>query len=310
MQDLQSLIQQKIGQREQEVAMQQQQLNALQGQPKKMDLTPLMMAADMFAKKGDPSMMGMYQQMKPKDNTMKIQALKQQLMQQKQGLTGDQIKLLSTMNKKEADAKKTALNLTPGEEKKDKSFAVKAADWDAGGGFASFAGNLDRLKNASISLGEKGDLSNTIMPKAIRDVFNPESAKLQEDVEFVAQQSLKQILGGQFGEKEGQRLIERTYNPRLPDSVNQRKLDGLIRQLEIQGQAKERAIKYFNKNGTLKGFEGTSMTSLEDFEKKAKKEIMGQIDTPNRNIQALDWAKANSDDPRSAKILEKLERGE
>lgn len=269
------LIKFDLEQKQNNINAQKAKLAKAQNQPKAPDLSALMMAADMFS---GSNLTSQYQKMRPKDNTVKNQALQQQLMQQEQGLIGSKLALLKLAESRKKQQTKSNLSLTPGEKSRDQAFAQEASDWDSSGGYANFAGNLDRLKAASNELGKDGDLSNTIMPKMIRDVIDPESSKLQEDVEFVAQQSLKQILGGQFSEKEGENLIRRTYNPRLPDEVNQRKLDTLIKQMDTQARAKDRAMKYFNKNGTLKGFEGSSATTLSGFEKEMKKEILDSVE--------------------------------
>lgn len=272
--NLQDLIRNRIASQEQNIAGQRQALSQMQQQPQQMDLSPLMALTDAWT---GSNLSRAYQQMKPKQvDPMRAQALQQQLMQQEQGLIGDQIALLKLEEMRKRQAMQKPVTLTPGEKKKDETFAKEASEWEAAGGFASFAGNLDRLKGASKDLAKEGDLGNTVMPKFMRDVFNPESSEIEENIGFVAQQSLKQILGGQFSEKEAQQLIERTYNPRLPDATNKRKIDALVKQLEAQGKAKQQAVEYFNKQGTLKGFKGTSATTLNEFEKELKTKIMGK----------------------------------
>lgn len=296
MSELRDLIRNKISAQEQNIANQRMQLANLQGQPQQMDLSPLMALTDAWT---GSNLSRAYQQMKPQDNRVKSQALQQQLMQQEQGLIGDQIALLRLDEaRKRQQEQQKPIKLSPGEKKKDETFAKEAADWEASGGFASFAGNLDRLKGASDDLAKDGDLGNTVMPKFMRDVFNPASSEIEENIGFVAQQSLKQILGGQFSEKEAQQLIERTYNPRLPDATNKRKIDSLVKQLEAQGRAKQQAVEFFNKNGTLKGFKGTSATTLNDFEKEIKNKIFGETKkkSPEYNLKDpgfLEWKKKN-----------------
>jgi hypothetical protein len=284
-----------------QIADQKQALNNIPQQQQGLDLTPLAALADSWSNSPNSRLAQAYQGMKPQDNTFKKQALQQQLMQQEQGLTGDEIDLLKLMDqRKRANEKGKELNLTPGEKKRDEDFAKKANEWDATGGFASFAGNLDRLKGSVVELEKDGDLANTVMPKFMRDIFKPESSKTQEDIEFVAQQSLKQILGGQFSKEEGAQLIQRTYNPRLPDEVNVRKLNTLIKQLDVQGRAKQAALDYFKENGTLKGFKGTSATTISDFEKELKEKIMGKSEKSEgkkenkyQDPEFLKWRKAN-----------------
>ncbi len=112
MASLSDLIQQNIALREQEISGQEAQLAKLQNQPKKMDLTPLAMLVDTVTGSKDRGLSKMAMAMKPKDNSVKLNALRQQLLQQKQGLTGDQIKLLTALGKNKADAKKSGKILT------------------------------------------------------------------------------------------------------------------------------------------------------------------------------------------------------
>jgi hypothetical protein len=46
-----------------------------------------------------------------------------------------------------------------------------------------------------------------MLPKMARDVLFPASANVQETIETVAQRSLKAILGGQFGQREGEMFL-------------------------------------------------------------------------------------------------------
>lgn len=282
---LKDLITERIANQEQSIANQRQNLSQMQQRPQQLDLSPLVALSDAWT---GSNLSRAYQQVKPKQmDPARTQALQQQLMQQEQGLIGDQIALLKLDEARKRQQMQKPLTLTPGETKKDQTFAKEASDWEAAGGFASFAGNLDRLKGASVDLEKDGDLGNTVMPKFMRDVFNPESSEIEENIGFVAQQSLKQILGGQFSEKEAQQLIERTYNPRLPDATNKRKIDALVKQLEAQGKAKQQAVEYFNSKGTLKGFKGTSATTLNEFEKEIKTKIMGKSSDKKSRLEEL-----------------------
>jgi hypothetical protein len=104
-----------------------------------------------------------------------------------------------------------------------------------------------------------------MIPKMGRDIFLPESANTQEVIETVAQESLKQILGGQFGQREGEMLLERTFNPRLEESQNRRRAQSLLLKIQRAFQEKERAMQYFEDNQTMYGYTGKSVWTIEDF---------------------------------------------
>jgi uncharacterized protein (UPF0371 family) len=73
--------------------------------------------------------------------------------------------------------------------------------------------------------------------------------------------------------EEAKQLIKRTYDPRLTDAQNKQKLDSLIKQMETQAKNKQRAVEHFEKFGSLKGFKGSSATSLKDFDNEIKKNL-------------------------------------
>lgn len=274
----------------QNIAANEQRLDQMASQSDQLDLSPILNLIDSAT--GSKIAQG-YKN--PGSDKLKIEMMKQNLGRQRMGAIDDQLQLLRTLDQREQNqfnreiaqeklalAKDKAkeksaqgkLELTPGQKEVDKKFAKEYVAWDASGGFANVAGNLDKLREVGTQLDAKGDLTNTVMPKAMRDIFNPESSAAQEQVESVVQQSLKQILGAQFTEKEAKQLIERSYNPRLPDDINRKKLDGMIKQLETMGKAKQEAMDYYTEKGTLKGFKGKSDITLSGMEAQFKKDLM------------------------------------
>ena len=87
---------------------------------------------------------------------------------------------------------------------------------------------------------------------------------IQQGVEEVVQRNLRLVLGAQFTEKEGERLISRAFDPSLSEKENKKRVDRLLNQIEKAANAKQKAAEYFEKHGTLKGFKGTLMT-MQDF---------------------------------------------
>jgi hypothetical protein len=128
------------------------------------------------------------------------------------------------------------------------------------GGFADNEKQLNQINEVKDSLKEKnitGGLKG-YLPTAIRGM-NPaweDSVDAQEKVEEVVQRNLREVLGAQFTEKEGERLISRAYNPRLSEEVNKSRVDALHKAMSEASEAKKSAIEYFENNGTLNGWEG------------------------------------------------------
>lgn len=103
------------------------------------------------------------------------------------------------------------------------------------------------------------------VPDAVKSFINPQAVAMRERVEEVVQRSLRAILGAQFTEKEGERLIARAYNPSQPEAENAVRVQRLYTQLEQSLKAKTDAAKYFETNGTLQGWAG-KLPTLADFD--------------------------------------------
>lgn len=120
-------------------------------------------------------------------------------------------------------------------------------------------------KNDNLTGPVVGTLSNLPwIGKTVQDVAFPESSDVQETVEYTVQRSLRPILGSQFTKEEGERLIARVYNPRLKEEVNAARLDRLIKQLQRAYDAKVAASRYFERNGTMRGFRGKLRWTVDD----------------------------------------------
>lgn len=136
------------------------------------------------------------------------------------------------------------------------------------GGAADATKNIEELRSAHDAL-TKSDLKTGpiigLVPKVLRDVFLPKASATQEAVESTVQRSLRQILGPQFTAKEGESLLARVYNPRLPEQINAVRVARLIEQLDRAYQEKIKAADYFEQHGTLNGYTGKKSWSLGEF---------------------------------------------
>lgn len=168
----------------------------------------------------------------------------------------------------ETAAREGGVSLTPGQRAVDTKFADDYVQWQAIGGFADVQKNLSQLQEVRRRL-ESGteSLTGTAIGNTPRNVLaatNPDALNVMEQVEEVVQRNLRLILGAQFTEKEGERLIARAYNPRLPEAENAERVARLARSLEDAAKAKDSAAQFFAEKGTLSGWNGKLFT-LSDF---------------------------------------------
>jgi hypothetical protein len=175
--------------------------------------------------------------------------------------------------------------LTPGQESIDKKFADDYVAWRGGGG-QDMTAQIAQLKPVIQAL-EAGQpitgIRVAVQPDLLLAITNPKALQSREQVEEVVQRNLRAVLGAQFTEKEGERLIARAYNPKLGPEENAKRLRRLFLQMSTAAEQKQSMVEYFDQNGTLRGF-GGKMPSVQDFYKAMEGE------TPTLTLQ--DQAKA------------------
>lgn len=159
-------------------------------------------------------------------------------------------------------------DLSPGEKKRDEKAAEDIFQWESGGG-QDMTAQIAQLKPV-ISALEAGQpitgIRTAVQPDLLLAFTNPKALQAREAVEEVVQRNLRVILGAQFTEKEGERLISRAFNPKLPPEENAKRVRRLFLQMETAAQQKQAMADYFNQNGTLKGYQG-KMPTVADFER-------------------------------------------
>jgi hypothetical protein len=159
-------------------------------------------------------------------------------------------------------------DLTPGQKKRDEKAAEDLYQWESGGG-QDMVAQIAQLKPVIEAL-EAGQpitgIGTAVQPDLLLALTNPKALQAREAVEEVVQRNLRVILGAQFTEKEGERLISRAFNPKLPPEENARRVRRLFKQMETAAAQKQSMADYFNQNGTLVGYQG-KMPTVQDFEK-------------------------------------------
>ncbi len=179
-------------------------------------------------------------------------------------------------------------NLSPGQEAMDKEFAKELAEFEAGGGFADAEKNVEQLRGVSNRLKAVNDPANPSGENLtgplvggqfdiVNTIINPSAIEAREDVEEVVQRNLRLVLGAQFTEKEGERLIARAYNPRLDEKTNAKRVDRLLGAMETGLQAKKASADYFRKHGTLNGYQGPTPPTKTDLESVIEGDQAGTV---------------------------------
>ena len=143
----------------------------------------------------------------------------------------------------------------------DKAYATQYLEWSDNSG--DMIGQVAQLESVLTQLESGADLTGVVQglaPEWYTLLTNPDAIGAKERVAEVVQRNLKLILGGQFSEKEGKQLIDRAYNPGLPEKENIARLKRLIMQMQVGIEARNAKNAYFSKNGTLKGYEGVTVS--------------------------------------------------
>lgn len=173
--------------------------------------------------------------------------------------------------------------LTKGQEVVDKKFGETYEEQFLTGQITSAEKSLNQLKQVSKKLGVNDELTGGmvgVQPDWYRKRFNQESFDAQQQVEDVVQQSLKAILGAQFTEKEAERLISRAYDPALDEDINKDRVDRLYMALDKALKSKQAAGRYFEENGTMRGFKGSEITTTDD--------LIAEMDMTPGTVRVLD----------------------
>lgn len=155
--------------------------------------------------------------------------------------------------------------------------------------------DVESLKEARKMLAESengfGMTTGPIVgPANMINPFAQDYAQIKNTIDRVTQKNLKKILGGQFAQKEGEQVLKRGFNPMLSEKANLETLDSLISMLESGISNREAELANLEKSGRVLG------TKYADPGRQMSAE----------DKEALQWANANPNDPRSKEIKLKL----
>lgn len=164
------------------------------------------------------------------------------------------------------DKEKLGLQKNPGWQKVDEAFAKDYNRLIGQGKIADaikIVEQVDFVKEnleEAIASGENitGPLISLLPETALKRI-NPQATNVRELLEEVVQRNLREVLGAQFTQKEGEKLIARAYNPALDESVNAQRVGRLLASVQSALNAKLEAIAYFEENQTMRGYKSAAL---------------------------------------------------
>jgi DNA-binding protein H-NS len=151
---------------------------------------------------------------------------------------------------------------------------------------ATIEGLADRLESGKENLSGPGVGR---MPDWMGTALAPNAVAAREDVESVVQRNLRVLLGAQFTQDEGDRLIARAYNSALPEAENARRLRRLATGMKAAADARQSQADYYSKNGTITGWTGKIWTP-EDFAAAIEG---GAAPAPGLSPDDMQWLEGN-----------------
>lgn len=143
--------------------------------------------------------------------------------------------------------------LTEGQKVVDKEFAKDYNDWTSGGA-KNARSEINKLGNVISSLKEDKVSTGGLTGMFGDRVTSDEVLSARADVQSTVMNSLKAILGAQFTEKEGDRIIKNTWNESDSTQNNTARLEKLVGDLNNQASDKDLKARHYERNGSLASF--------------------------------------------------------
>jgi hypothetical protein len=186
----------------------------------------------------------------------------------------------------------------------DQEFSKIAVDYTTKGQ-AQIEANLENLIE-KINILKEGEINVSgpgmgLLPDSAKGIFFPKAASYIGDIRDIVFQSLREKLGAQFTEREGDRLVAAAFNSYLDEDLNIARLERLYTTIVEAAKAKEEAILYFNENRTLKGYKSKVL----DFN-SIMNSMVQTADYDNMTDSELEEIFQNSDDKERDAIIKLL----
>lgn len=173
------------------------------------------------------------------------------------------INTLRIDDKKRAGGAGGMPDLTKGEEKRDeefgKNYETTANDYNRNQ--VQIAQLDETIRILETTPNASGNIVLENAPAFLKPYINTDGTIAREKTYEVVQGTLRQVLGAQFTEKEGEMIMARAFNPNLPVDENVKRVRALAEMLKSNSQQNINKLNYFDQNGTLKGFRGNYLSA-------------------------------------------------
>ena len=171
-----------------------------------------------------------------------------------------------------------------------KKFAEEAGkgafEWDQGGRQGAKE-NIDKFQSVLTDL-EDGNLDtrtlvdfSPVFGDAARSMFNETGQEGLDTIRGVIFQGLRDTLGAQFTEKEGERLVKASYNPQQSEELNIARLKPALGRMRATFEAKEALTQHIINGGSVSNYKGkTPREAYDSYDGQAQGQspIEGDID--------------------------------
>ena len=189
----------------------------------------------------------------------------------------------SVLAREQANSRKP---LTVAQKKMAEEAGKGAYEWDQGGR-AGAKENIDKFQGVLTDL-EDGNLDTRTLTEFApllgdwaRAAVNPSGQQGLDTIRGVIFQGLRETLGAQFTEKEGERLVNASYNPKLSEADNIARLKPALKRMRDTFAAKEALTQHIINGGSIADYDG--QTPMEAYrngsnQSRGQSPIEGDID--------------------------------
>ena len=144
----------------------------------------------------------------------------------------------------------TGAGLSPFDKEYQRKLAGESVDWETRGrpvAQQSLAVLTDARKTLADPKAEdkRGEILPGMVPDNIRSLYNKDRVALQQAINSITVQNLREAFGAQFTQKENEQFRALEYDPSLSNEQNLAKLDRKIELINRMAAAKEGAFRQF-----------------------------------------------------------------
>ena len=180
----------------------------------------------------------------------------------------------------------TNINMPAGPKKRDEVFGAKVPEY-----LEKIPGQVQQINTLRDVLNaledgtiETGLLQGTLPEWAGIYLF-PTSVDAQNRVAGIVQQTLRETLGAQFTEREGNNLLKRAWNLSLPTEINIRNTRTLLEKAIAFTDERMAQVDWFMKHDSLDGYNSDALDKARNELDKIKRELIAPLTDKEKKAQ-------------------------